>query len=418
MRAATAAGALLCALALACNPPPAAVADGAAATDGAPRDLAAADLARPDAPSSPDGGAADLARPDAAAMDAAALDASPGDAIAADQAAPDATTGDAYSADALTWLSGVSCATPPPVGAALAPALPAYKGTCPTLKAGVNTISTSKAQRKFILVLPKQPLAGEKYPVIFMWHWLAGTASSFLKKGEIQAAADAQRFIAVIPEKKGDLKFLGLIDLPWPFATFHSQQRMDEEYQLFDDMLACVGKHFAVNRECVSTAGVSAGALFSNQLAAARSKHLSSFISLSGGVGSGGVSNNFVRKWKAPARKVPALVLWGGPQDSCILLNFELASKELEKQLTQQGAFFVECVHNCKHGEPPVTPPKGVSRYAPLWDFAFKHPYWLQGGASPYQLTGWDKKVISWCGLGASTAKVRSGSCGPPGCPI
>jgi hypothetical protein len=38
----------------------------------------------------------------------------------------------------------------------------------------------------------------------------------------------------------------------------------------FDDMLACVAEQFAIDENCVSSAGVSAGALFTAQLGSAR----------------------------------------------------------------------------------------------------------------------------------------------------
>jgi hypothetical protein len=397
-----------CALLLACNE--GSVGSGTdAAADGGPAD-AALDAPR-DQLDGPDATAGDGARRDAGA-DAAG----PGDATG-EGAALDAVPAD-LSGDATSWLASVSCSTPPPPGAQLAAPLPTYRGTCPTLTAGSNTLTSSGARRRFILVLPSKILPGERFPVLFMWHWLKGSASSFLKKGEIQKAADQQRFIGVIPEAKGDLSLFGLIELPWPFATFNSNKRMAEEYTFFDDMLACVGAQYKVNKECVSTAGVSAGALFTVQLAGARSRHLSSFISLSGGIGSGGIVNSFIRTWTSPAHKMPALVLWGGPLDSCILLNFQSASVELQKKLTAANHFQVECIHNCRHGEPPVVPPPGKSRYGPLWDFAFDHPYWLKPNQSPLQVSGWDKSIIPWCGIGAGSAKIRTGKCDPPGCPL
>ena len=326
-------------------------------------------------------------------------------------------------------LGTYKCGMTPPSGATLAAAPPAYSGgTRPTFKVGSNKIKSGGAEREFILVLPKTFDPSKTYPVIFLWHWLKGSASKFLTRGEIQSAVDQQDFIAVLPEKKGDIKFKipianTEVDFPWPFMTSPvvSDARMQEEFKFFDDMLACVSAQYKVDKECVSSAGVSAGALFTVQLAQARSQYLSSFISLSGGIGSqaGGFSSNgLIRGWKSPTRKLPGLVLWGGAEDSCVLLNFETASKELEKKLTSDGHFFVECIHDCKHGEPPVTPPAGQSRYAPIWDFAFSHPYWMKEGASPYQVKGWPSSVISWCGIGAGSATQRSGKCGDPSCPI
>ena len=61
------------------------------------------------------------------------------------------------------------------------------------------------------------------------------------------------------------------LNTKWPFDITQSQTRMDEEFLFFDDMLACVEAQYHINTSCVSTVGVSAGALFTDQLAQARS---------------------------------------------------------------------------------------------------------------------------------------------------
>ncbi len=317
-----------------------------------------------------------------------------------------------------SWLAKVTCQTPPPPGATLAPKPPAYSGgTCPTLKAGLNTFMSKGKQRKFLLILPSNPKSGEIYPVLFMWHWLKANAGKFLKQGDVQKSVDQQRFIAIIPEAKGDLNML-VTKVPWPFLKSVPQARYEEEFVFFDDMLSCVSQQFKVNKECVSTVGVSAGALFAAQLVGGRSQYLSSFLSLSGGVDESAGIVARVRSWKSTKRKLPALVLWGGPQDSCVLLNFEKASKKLEQSLAKDGHFFIECVHNCKHAEPPITARPGKSRYESLWDFFLRHPYWLNKGESPFKVTPWPYTNVPWCGVGAGSAKPRTGSCPPPACPI
>ena len=295
------------------------------------------------------------------------------------------------------------CGDPVPPGAPTAKAPPKYSGgACPKLVAGPNTI-TSTAERKFVLVVPKDLKAGEKPPLIFLWHWLGGDAQDFVDKGEIQAAVDSQRFIAVVPEKKGDLLFV------WPVEIIQSQPRVDEELTLFDDLLSCVSEQFSVDPNCVSSAGVSAGALWTDQLAAYRSDHLASFVSLSGGVG------GVIRAWGNPARKLPGLVLWGGPTDTCGgLLSFNTLSATLEKELEADGHFFLECVHNCGHSEPPMAGAAGFSKYQSLWQFVMDHPYWLPKGESPYLTDGLPKVMPEWCGIGKGSATPRTGACSNP----
>jgi hypothetical protein len=113
---------------------------------------------------------------------------------------------------------------------------------------------------------------------------------------------------------------------------------------------------------------------------------------------------------------MPAVVLWGGPTDWCGV-SFSTCSDYLEDALVSNGNFFVECIHNCAHAEPPLDPPPGMSQYGGLWRFALDHPYWLEDGESPYLATGLPASMPTWCGIGPGSATIRSGMCegGPLG---
>ena len=149
------------------------------------------------------------------------------------------------------------CHQAPPQGAPQ-PVPPPMPASCPALVSGHNGITSSGQARDFILVLPADPQPGETFPVLFMWHWIGGSADGFLEKGEVQVAADQQRFIAVIPSSRGADVALTSFNTKWPFDITQPQDRMDEEFTFFDDMLACVEAQFPVDQNCVSTIGVSA----------------------------------------------------------------------------------------------------------------------------------------------------------------
>jgi predicted esterase len=316
----------------------------------------------------------------------------------------------------------VSCKSPPPPNAAQPVKPPLPTAGCPALANGMNTFTSEGNQRQFILVVPANPQPAERFPVLFMWHWIGGSANSFLEKGDIQTAADQQRFIAVIPVAKGATVFGTSFNTRWPFDITQSQSRMNEEFRFFDDMLACVEAQYAVDASCVSSIGVSAGALFNAQLAQAKSDRLASFVSLSGGT-----SATIIKPWTGAARKLPAIVLWGGDgppeQDGVkdilgcagIGMDFSVASASLEQGLATGGHFFVECVHNCGHVEPPFETPTGLSKYAGMWEFALDHPFWLAPGESPYlDDLGLPASMPSWCGIGANGATPRTGGGCPP----
>ncbi len=303
---------------------------------------------------------------------------------------------------------GASCASPIPVGAARAMALPTYAGACPALAAApaTTTITSSGSSREFIVVRPSTIAANESLPVVFLWHWLGGSAEEMASTLDVETAVEARRFVAVIPSAKSDLLFR------WPFETTETQDRIDEETRFFDDMLACVASALPVNTECVSSVGVSAGALWTAQLADARSERIASIVSLSGGVG------GLVRDWSPAAHHMPAIVLWGGPDDiysqKLPLINFQKASTALESSLDGEGHFLVECVHNCGHAVPPFDPPPpGGEKFDVVWRFVLDHPYWLPAKRSPYETT-LPAAFPSWCAAGKGKAVPRASGAACP----
>lgn len=298
----------------------------------------------------------------------------------------------------------VDCRDEPPAGAELPPPLPTYGGECPELVAGFNTIQSMGNDREFLLVLPADLDPAEELPVVFLWHWLGGSAEDFLEQGDVQTAVDQFRFAAVIPAEKGDLLFR------WPFSIFEGQGRVDEEYQFFEDMLACVAEQYAIEENCISSAGVSAGALFTGQLASGRGERLASILSLSGGTGGAAV-----KPWGGSPHEMPAMVLWGGEMDSCVAVDFNATSQDLENNLDADGHFVLECIHNCMHGAPPFDMEPGETAFAPMWEFVTAHPYWLDDGDSPY-LAGIPEGIPEWCAVGPGSAMPREGECGPDQC--
>jgi predicted esterase len=311
--------------------------------------------------------------------------------------------------DAPTEMGGhgdlaLGCKMAVPPGAKVAAAPKPYAGTCPTI-APVTThdvvIMSSGVARKFWIVVPEDFKADEKLPVLFMWHWLGASAQDFFDKGDVQTAVNKQRFIGVIPQAKGDLQFT------WPATALESAARLEEDAVFFDNMLSCVSSQLNVDSNCVSSAGVSAGALWTAQLIGVRGDWIASFMSLSGGVG-----GSAIKPWKAPAHKMPGFVLWGGSTDSCGgVLNFGQISTNLEMGMTAGGHFLVECIHNCGHSVPPFEAAPGETTFESLWQFGLDHPFWLDPGESPYSQHGLPADMPPWCGIGMGGATPRTGVC-------
>lgn len=317
---------------------------------------------------------------------------------------PDTSSGG--ETDSGGSIIDVACGDPPPEGAEVPPPLPAYSGgTCPTFVSGWNEGFTSGGNaRRFIYVQPSDAAPDEVFPIIFLWHWLGGDPQDFFDKADLQNAADQLRFVAIVPDNKGDLLF------KWPFTPVDPQWRMDEEFLFFDDLLACAAQTVPIDVNCVSSAGVSAGALFTDQLASARGDHLASFISLSGG------TSGLVRPWGGSPHIMPAMVLWGGPGDFCIAIDFQNTSHDLEMNLVADGHPVLECVHNCGHSEPPFEPPyPDATPFLGMWRFWLDHPYWLADGESPWS-AGVPDTTPQWCAMGVGNATPREGECNGAGC--
>jgi predicted esterase len=304
------------------------------------------------------------------------------------------------------------CGTEPPDGAELAPELPTYGGICPILEPGqLNLIDTTSGERSFILVVPSDLGEDEVLPVMVLFHWLGADAQDFYDRAEAQDAVDHYRFIAIIPNGRDIEDF---VPFRWPFAVSDLDFLMQEDFDFFDDMLACVAEQFAVDKECVSAMGVSAGAMFSSMLASRHGDRLASYISLSGGVG------GLIKPWQGGGNIMPAMVLWGGRQDFCIAIDFATASKQLETDLAANGHPIVECIHNCTHATPPFEPPMDqpdLPTFAPAWEFLLAHPYWLEDGYSPYsEFDTMPSPWPDWCAFGANNAVERVGECGGSEC--
>jgi hypothetical protein len=306
-------------------------------------------------------------------------------AVACGSSSSNGTSASDAAAEAAPPTVFTSCHDAPPAGFT-PPTLPTYAGTCPTLgltpsdagATGVppeNDIMSSGNMRQFKLVTPSDLGLNEKVPVVFLWFWLGANAQDFVSTADVIDAAQQQRFIAIVPEAKLS-GTSSAYTFKWPFSALDTQANLEAEFTFADDMLACVKEQFPnnVNSSCISSAGVSAGALFTDQFAPARSNYVASFLSLSGGV-SGALSPcldglpTCLKPWTKPTRNLPGMVLWGGMCDQCVVLAFEPASQNLETALIGEDSFFVECEHNCEHAQPPFTAPSGLTQYAAFWDF-------------------------------------------------
>ena len=351
----------------------------------------------------PTGRGGDPSDPSPSSPDAPGID-------AGGSSSPDPGPGDPGDDPGTPPDGDMRCGAFAPAGVMHAPPPPAYSGgTCPTLAPGRNVLTSSGARRELLLIVPEgYDPATERVPLVVLWHHIAGDASALARDVQAQANADELRFIAAIPEKKGDLtiSIAGYsFDPVWPYLEATSADRLREEVVFFDDMLSCIAAAYAIDTDCVSTGGVSSGGLFVPQLIERRSDRLASAIIVAGGIGPATSYGSDVRGFTSAAHRLPVLIGWGG-DDTCGV-DFARASRNFEARL--DGHFLMECIHNCGHGPPPVDDPAyGLSL---VWNFVFDHPFWLPDGRSPYLDNGFREGTPSWCGIGAGSAVPRTGSC-------
>jgi hypothetical protein len=276
-------------------------------------------------------------------------------------------SGDGGTTGAEVPFDAGLCGEAPPMGAAAPPGPPAYSGgACPAFVPGYNTGFTAGGLvREFALIVPSDADDTATYPLVFAWYHIAGNAMDFVNEVDAQALADEARAIIVIPQDSG------MFEAKWPSTPLDIGQS-GVDLAMFDDLYACIAQQYAINTNCVSSIGVSAGGLWTTYLATVRGQHLASNLTISGGH-----PTEIVGPWWpfVSPRPYAALVMWGGPTDM-LGIDFNAASLNLVGELAGAGNFLLRCEHAGGHGVP--APGDGDPLKTAL-HFVRNHPFWLAG---------------------------------------
>lgn len=275
------------------------------------------------------------------------------------------------------------CGEPVPGGSPVPPGPPGYSGgACPAFVPGYNVGFTSGGlAREFALIVPNAVDDTGTYPLVFAWYHISGNAMDFVNDIQAQALADASRAIIVIPQDTG------MFETTWPDTPLDIGQS-GVDLAMFDDLYACISQQYAINTNCVSSLGVSAGGLWTSYLGSVRGQHLASNLTISGGHPSEFVGPWW--PWMSP-RPFASLVMWGGPTD-ILGIDFHAASLNLVEDYVGSGHFVLRCEHANGHGVPPVG--DGDALQTAL-HFVRNHPFWLDG-ASPLDM-GFPAFYPSYC---------------------
>ncbi len=241
------------------------------------------------------------------------------------------------------------------MGAGPGPIAPVYSGVCPDFTEGRNqNFMSGGASREFLLELPAQPTGA---PVIFLWHWLGGSAQQIMTGLGGSGLADTNEVIIIAPDSFQS-------QFEWRFTQGPAN---NIDIQLFEDLLACLSEQFSVDLNRIHSTGHSAGGLWTSYLTMHESQYLASTVVFSGG--------SDQASYVTPSRQLPVLVVWGGPTDTFSGFNFETSSQLFSQLLRNDGHFVAHCVHAGGH----VPPPNAASL---LIDWFQAHPYNL--GNEPY----------------------------------
>lgn len=219
-------------------------------------------------------------------------------------------------------------------------------GDCPTLDAGTHAFATALGERRVRIDLPEDPVGA---PVVFVWHWLGGTADQSMSAMEFDQLPAEQGAIVIAPFSSG-------LQFEWAFL---SPPEDNVDLQFFEDLLSCAWSTWDVDLDRVYTTGMSAGGLWTSYLLLHEAQWLAAAAPLSGGANSA--------QYVQPARRLPVLLTWGGPTDFAVGYDFNQANITLSGLLQDDEHWIGECVHDGGH-----VPPDGAKDY--VWRFFEDHP--------------------------------------------
>jgi predicted esterase len=305
--------------------------------------------------------------PSAAQDDAVKLNA------ALEQAAVESTT-----VTPSTYGAGASSSAPPP-----------FKTTanikCNPIVNGTNSVTVNGKTRKFEVQLPQNRTTNAA--ILFEWHGFMNDSAQFMNSIVYDPPAgqwkpfDNNAFnIPLITIAPQDENLIPIWGLDWDIVSG------EKDFPFFEAMLTCVEDQFKVDTRRVYSFGFSAGAVFTDLLAAAYPKLFAATISESGvWFNDRNEWNEIIvpftgtlfMKWKwpalDPADRGAVLLTHGGPNDFATVISLENANNKAVPWLVEKGGRDVtECTHEFGHTlEPDLTQ---AMIYQFMWDHELGGP--------------------------------------------
>jgi len=218
-----------------------------------------------------------------------------------------------------------------------------YSGKCPHLAAGTNNIESFNFTRSFELYLPEKPAGAA---VMFVYHGLGDTPKNI---AEFFGAVTLAKDKGVITVAPNDCCGDGAAECCDQLLVWNSgpYSNLDADAAQFDDILSCLDEQFDIDNSRVYVTGFSAGSIWGTWILLNRADYLAAAVIFSGGVGQ-------PVEYVTPARKVPAVLSWGGEKDiwGGGVVQFFKMMQDLSAGLQEDGHLVVECDHGLGHTVP------------------------------------------------------------------
>jgi dienelactone hydrolase len=197
---------------------------------------------------------------------------------------------------------------------------------------GKNSFTVDGSSRDVLVRLPNQPVGA---PVVFVWHYLNGTASQMLAwmgTEDLLAAG----YVVVAPESRG---------LSYTEWLVEGSPQDNPDVALFDALTATLRSQYDSDPTRLYATGFSAGGLFTSYLTMHRGDVLAATAPFSGGVPS--------YLYSTPEGDVSVMLTWGGDGDTYGGFDFGDASMDFADDLQGDGHAVILCTHELGHSLPP-----------------------------------------------------------------